>query len=337
MPPVFLSRLLFILLLLFTLLLPGCDSSPSYVQDPAGCLSIAQQGRLQEFQRLLHVEQDVEFLLVILDQATSDLDQTALELFEQNRLGSKTAGARGLLLVVDPINQQARIEVGYDLEGLFPDGFIAGLEYDQMLPFFQQHRIGDGVEALTELLVTRLFNQEDGDVAAVSGQAYLSGGGGARISTAGEVAPGLSAEPDRYLPQPTPLATLDVYRQALLDRSKDPELEIYTSETRQFLRKWLVTDAQQQNALRELERVFSSAEVLIEQELAVIRFPLADRQASPYFLLLSTDGWQLDFATMSKTIGFNHRNQWHFRDRQHPYMFAFSDWRFDQHGFPHTP
>lgn len=45
-------------------------------------------------------------------------------------------------------------------------------------------------------------------------------------------------------------------------------------------------------------------------------------------------GWQLDFASMSQSIGFNHRNQWFFRSREHPYMFAFADWGFDSHGFP---
>jgi hypothetical protein len=27
-------------------------------------------------------------------------------------------------------------------------------------------------------------------------------------------------------------------------------------------------------------------------------------------------------------------NQWFFRDRNHPWMFAFADWEFDGNGFP---
>ncbi len=323
----------FIALLFIILLLSGCEQEVVYVQDPAGLLSSAQHERLQEFQRLLHSEQDVEFLLVILDQATADLDRLALDLFERNRLGQTTAGARGLLLVVDPFNEQARIEIGYDLEGLFPDGFVASLEYDQMLPFFQQQRVGQGVEALTELLVVRLIDEEKKAGNQVD-RKHLSGGAGARISTAGEVAQ-LQKTPGIYLPQATPLGTLESYRQSLRDRSKDPELEIFTPETQEFFRNWLVTDAQQQNALRDLERVFTSAEVLSQARRAVIRFPVSERQAAPYFLQRRSKGWQLDFVAMSKTIGFNHRNQWHFRQSQHEYMFAFADWRFDKDGFPH--
>ena len=36
---------------------------------------------------------------------------------------------------------------------------------------------------------------------------------------------------------------------------------------------------------------------------------------------------------MSQAIAFNHRNPWHFRTLDHPYMFAFADWTFDRHGF----
>lgn len=314
--------------------LAGCDNQPSLVEDRAALLSAAQKQRLTEFKQLLLAEQDVEFMLVILDQAANDLDQQAVELFEKNRLGDRTAGARGLLLLVDPFSQQARIEVGYDLEGLFPDGFIAGLEYDQMLPFFQSDRVAEGVEALTELLVARLLRQETAEPANPRASGHLSGGAGARISTAGQLDQPASGSSGSYLPQATPLETLQVYRQVLRDRCKDPQLKIYTPETRQFFSSWLVTDGQQQNALRELERAWPTAKKFERGKLAVIRFPADNRQMAPFYLQLNSSGWQLDFATMSRTIGFNHRNQWHFRHRQHDYMFAFADWRFDQHGYP---
>jgi hypothetical protein len=43
----------------------------------------------------------------------------------------------------------------------------------------------------------------------------------------------------------------------------------------------------------------------------------------------------LDFAAMSRLIGFNHRNQWFFRTLDHSYMFGFADTGFDRNGFPH--
>lgn len=328
-----LLRRLFVVLLV---LVCACsqDSVKNHVLDPAGLLSSSQQQRLESFHQLLYREQDVEFLLAILDRSSADLDRTALELFEQHRLGSRTTGARGLLLVIDPFSQQVRIEVGYDLEGVFPDGYIAGLEYDQMRPFFQQHRIGAGVEALTELLVVRLQEKGEDSAGSVGETEHLSGGAGARISTSGTVPAKGTAAPGTYLPQATPLGTLQVYRQVLQEQCKDPELEIYTAETQGFFSRWLVTDAQQQNELNGLERMLSFAEVKIRDDLAVIRFPVDERHASPYFLRRAAAGWQLDFAALSRLIQFNHRNQWHFRQLQHQYMFAFSDWHFDRNGFP---
>ncbi|MCW8860227.1 MAG: TPM domain-containing protein [Deltaproteobacteria bacterium] len=331
----------FILIISFMLLsLSSCSSTPepTFVQDRADLLSAAQEERLNEFQRLLLEEQDVHFFVTTLDQPTSNLDQKALELFEEKSLGEHTSSARGLLLVVDPHQRQVRIEVGYDLEGPFPDGFIAGLEYDQMLPFFQHNRIGHGIEALTELLVNRLMREDSTVKPTRSPQDHLSGGAGARIGiTEKSLSAAESSQFDNtdFVAQSTPLGTLESYRDSLARRNKNPVLGIYTPASREFFRNWLVTDAQQQNALTVLEENLNSAEVFEQGNLAVIRFPVKQRQASPYYLKLSSVGWQLDFVTMSQTIGFNHRNQWHFRTQEHPYRFAFGDWRFDQHGFPH--
>lgn len=41
------------------------------------------------------------------------------------------------------------------------------------------------------------------------------------------------------------------------------------------------------------------------------------------------------FAGCNDKIDFNHKNQWHFNKTGHKFAFAFTDLRFDQHGFPH--
>ena len=333
------SRTAWLLIVACLCFLPACSREserPDFLQDRANLLSAGQEDRLVEFQRLLLRKRDVHLFVATLAEPAADLDQQALELFEQQALGSRTDAARGLLLVVDPHNRQARIEVGYDLEGLFPDGFIAALEYDQMLPFFQRQRVGDGIEALIELLVARLLDEDQtADLTTPSIQQHLSGGGGARIALTEKTAERQkTGSPEQYQAGASPLETLHSYRDSLARRSKDPQLGIFTPESREFFSQWLVTDAQQQNALRILEAALPAAEVIAQDNRAVIRFPADNRRASPYFLRLAPEGWQLDFVTMTKSIVFNHRNQWHFSSREHPYMFGFSDWRFDTNGFP---
>jgi hypothetical protein len=120
----------------------------------------------------------------------------------------------------------------------------------------------------------------------------------------------------------------------LRGRVKDPDLALYTPETREFFRQWLVTDGQQEQELRILSAALPQAEERTGEALAVVRFPAAESQLAPYLLRRGDDGWQLDFAAMSRLVGFNHLNQWYFRECHHPWMFAFADREFDGKGFP---
>ena len=94
---------------------------------------------------------------------------------------------------------------------------------------------------------------------------------------------------------------------------KDPNLGIYTPDTRKFFAQWLVTDAQQDNELKSLQKVLSQAAVYQDNSRAVIRFPISNRQAAPYLLRRSDQGWMLDFAAMNKFVGFNPVSYTHLR------------------------
>ena len=142
---------------------------------------------------------------------------------------------------------------------------------------------------------------------------HLSGGAGARVDVAigsGPPDKGKASPDARFEPQATPLETLEEYKKVLHLRIKDPDLGIYTPETRAFFRKWMVTDAQQDNELRGLLQA-SEPRILTQGERAVIRFPVGDRRSAPLFLQRGDQGWMLDFASLHRFVGFNHRNQWH--------------------------
>jgi hypothetical protein len=206
-----------------------------------------------------------------------------------------------------------------------------------MVPFFQAGRVGPGLEATVELLVAEALNQPEEAIAGKPQLSRLSGGGGARTGVdIGRGAPVKSdaANSGRFAPGADPLDTLRVYREVLRERVKDPDLVIYTPESREFFRKWLVTDAQQANELQSLGEMLGGSEVCSSEIYAVVRADPGARTRAPYFMRRGEAGWQLDFSTMSRVIGFNHLNQWHFRTLNHPYMFAFADWTFDRNGFP---
>jgi uncharacterized protein len=332
-----------LLLLIGLLILTACpERREQAVEDRAGLLSTAEENRLGRFHRHLLQELDIELKVLVLAESPMDIDQAAVELFEKYGVGRRTRAARGVLLVVDPPGRQVRMEIGYDLEGIFPDGFVGYVEESQMAPFFRVGRVGDGVEATVELLVGRALGEVDARGAALPNRPaaldHLSGGGGARIGVevgSGSPEKGRAANAAYFAAQASPPATLRKYLEVLQGHVKDPDLGLYGPETRHFFRRWLVTDGQQDNELRGLLTVMEQGMTRIEGDRAVVRFPLGDRRVPPYFFVRGEQGWMLDLASMSRLIGFNQNNQWFFRRTGHGYMFAFDDLRFDKNGFPH--
>jgi uncharacterized protein len=330
-------------LLLVVALAWGCARQSAFVDDRAGLLGMAERDRISRICGKLLQDLDIHIMTVVLDAPSKDINADAVAIFAEARLGEKTGGARGLLFLVDPAGGRVRLEVGYDLEAIFTDAFVGTIERSQMVPFFQAGRVGPGIEATVELLVGRAMGDDsffESAANAAPSKTYqnLSGGAGARTDV--EIGAGLPTkqpvpEPVAFAARQTPQGTLDGYLQVLRRHVKDPDLGIYTAESREFFRSWVVTDAQQDNEFKTLERIRGSARTVISGNLAVMRFPVTDRQVSPYFFRRGEQGWMLDFWAMSRTIGFNHKNQWFFRSNNHPFMFAFDDLVFDRHGFPH--
>jgi uncharacterized membrane protein YgcG len=322
---------------------PPKSSGITFVVDQAALLSQAEKNHIIQLCRALLKDMDIHIMAVVLKQRPVDIDNQAVELFQEYGVGRTTNGAKGVLFLIDPSGKQVRIEIGYDLEPIFTDGFTGYIERRQMAPFFQAHKIGAGIEATVELLVGRALGKiETSDYAKEkdkdqTGQ-FLSGGAGSRMNVEiGSTAIEKQASPlaKKYPAQPSVRDTLDKYIEVLRLHIKDPNLGIYTPETRKFFSQWVVTDAQQDNERRIITRALSTAEIFTKDNLAVIRFSPDDRQASPFFLEKGGPGWMLDFASMTKLIGFNHKNQWHLRQTNHNYMFGFKEIYFDKNGFPH--
>lgn len=336
-------NLLVLILLAFTFSLPvtaGCRRGEQVVfcDDRAGILTESRQARLTGMQQKLLQEVNIHLMVVVLGQAEIDIDRAAVALFERYRVGEPTRSARGVLFVVDPFGGKVRMEIGYALEEIFPDGFVARIEREQMVPFFAAGRVSDGIEATVELLIGRAL----GDAADPSGTPWkkeaLSGGGGAKTA----VTIGGGSEPPRagaadaqtYAAGASPEETLSRYRQVLTSHNKNPELPLYTPESRSLLGQWLVTDAQQANELKNLTTAQREGEWAISGARAVLRSPLSARQLPPYLFRQGEEGWMLDLDAMNRLIGFNHLNQWHFRQLDHPYIFAFKGVDFDANGYP---
>ena len=104
---------------------------------------------------------------------------------------------------------------------------------------------------------------------------FLSGGGGSRLDVnIGSKTIEKKASPlaKKYQAQPSVKDTLDKYIEILRLHIKDPDLGIYTPETRKFFGNWVVTDAQQDNELQAINKAMSTAKIFTKDNLAVISF-----------------------------------------------------------------
>ena len=329
-----------VLFLFFIAISTGCtgnnDSSSKsvgigFVSDQAALLSKAEINHITQLGNARLRDMDIHIMALVLKESPEDIDNKAVKLFQEYGVGRTTNGAKGVLFLVDPLGKQVRIEIGYDLEPIFTDGFTGYIERRQMTPFFQANKVGPGIEATVELLVGKALgkietlNYAKPEDKQQTGR-FLSGGGGSRLDVEiGSKTIEKEASPlaKKYQAQPSEQDTLDKYIEVLRLHIKDPNLGIYTPETRKFFSNWVVTDAQQDNELQVINKGMSTVKILTKDNLAVISFSCDLRQASPFFLEKGSQGWMLDFASMSKIIGFNHKNQWHLRQRNHKYMFGF--------------
>jgi uncharacterized protein len=311
----------------------------SVVIDGAGLMHPGQAKRLTAYCKAILDAYDIDLRITTIADG-QDVNLFAARKFEAMKVGSHSDTGRGALFVVDPASDQVRLEVGRNLEGIYTDAFVKYVEERQMVPFFQANRVTDGILATIELIAGRAKEAVEGkafdpervtEFEKSTGAGAVSpaqlGAGYRRMGTGDEADVAVSGGP---------LAVVDAYHRAMEAGNARPDLAIYTPATRDMMADWVVTPAQMRNMVTTYSKCPNRDEK-IRGDHAVVRYGVRQRQCSPYFLLQGQDGvWRLDLTQMSNAIRFNHRNEWHFSDGiPSGYGFAFDDWRFDQHGFPH--
>ncbi|NNC56767.1 MAG: hypothetical protein HKO12_04360 [Woeseiaceae bacterium] len=134
----------------------------------------------------------------------------------------------------------------------------------------------------------------------------------------------------------TPSETLSIYFEVLKRHDKNPALAIYTPAAREMLESWPMTSPQMENLVHTYSRCNAErAQIDRSRRYAVIRYPIDERQCSPWFFESFDGAWTLDLTMMQRAIRFGSNNAWRFDvGVRHPYQYAFSDWAFDSRGFP---
>ncbi|MNH92790.1 hypothetical protein D3C87_740640 [compost metagenome] len=195
-----LSAALTAALLLLLLLLGGAASVSAaldipapvgdiYVQDFEGLLSAEQKAELNKLGRALEDATKAQVaVLTVPSFSGADIEQYGNQAFRKYALGNKELN-NGVMLLLSMGERQARIEVGYGLEGAIPDGKAGRILDTTAIPYLKENKPDQAIiqtykalynEVAAEYGVQDKLNPES-VVLPESGPAAQDSGGGISI------------------------------------------------------------------------------------------------------------------------------------------------------------
>jgi uncharacterized protein len=148
-----------------------------YVNDFAGILSSREAAELEQLCRRIDGKTGAQLAIAIIPSLAGETaDDVRTRLFESWQMGRKD-DHRGLLILHAIAERRVEVEVGYDLEGIIPDGVAGQILDEALVPRF---RDGDYFGGYRNGLAA-LYKRISSDDAARGGQdAYTGRSGGRR-------------------------------------------------------------------------------------------------------------------------------------------------------------
>lgn len=147
------KKLLIALILISAAFAPGASEtkrypeSLGYVSDFAGVIDTDSRAKIALLAEELKKKTSAELAVVTLKSLEGGtIEQAASELFAQWGIGKKGKD-NGVLIIAAMAERKVRIEVGYGLEGLLPDGKCGAIIDKEILPGFRAGSVGKGFEA----------------------------------------------------------------------------------------------------------------------------------------------------------------------------------------------
>lgn len=295
------------------------------LMDEASLLGATESAFVVDYHNTLLDDYDIDYRVMTTAARKVGIDQLAAERFATLEGGNFAESGRGLLLVVNPRTDQARLEVGGDLGGIYTNDFVAQLVGTQMEPFFRDNQVDDGIVAATEAIVTRAQEATKNLALDVSPAAEPPAVAALAppISTRSVPRDSLAPMPD-VTSEGSPLETVDAYIQAMEKGNARADLDIYSTSSQEMLKNWVLTQAQMRNVAREHRRC-TGEHFQVQGDKAVVRYDPEPGVCNPYFLCLEEGKWRIDFASMQKYIRFDESNHWQLPWGVGKFSFAFPD------------
>lgn len=117
-----------------------------YVNDYANILSDETEKYILENSEALANETRAQIVVVTVKNLEGrDLESYATELYRKFGIGDKKEN-NGLLILLSLEDRKVRIEVGYGLEGILPDGKTGRFQDEYMISYFKEDKFDEGMK-----------------------------------------------------------------------------------------------------------------------------------------------------------------------------------------------
>jgi hypothetical protein len=312
------------------------DAEPSCVDDAAELLGPFRETLNRQaagFSRDL----GIDLRVVTVRGAGEDVSSLAERLFRERGVGS-AAPTGGVLLVLDPTRSQARIEVSYSLEHVYPDAVVARLIRDQLVPYASYHMVGMGVMDVLHFLRGRAFDAvASGDLTLPDSlrdrpvvRDFLAGRSAGAGAQSGLV--NLSADSDlkrtippeqraQYAPSADPMESAEAYARVLRDAAGDPTLDLFTRRTRVMRLRGPVAPYEDRHRWEVLE-ASRPWRVVVQEPLAVVRSDTPARGFVPILMVRDEGLWRVDLVETWKNLFFAADGNYFVRNALNYYVFG---------------
>jgi uncharacterized protein len=317
-----------------------------HVYDMAAVLVPQDLPRFEDYMSWIMRESDVDVRFVFVrGTGKRSIGEFAADAVDELRIGGKTREERGVLLLYDVAGQRLKVEVGYGLEGYFPDAFVSYLVNDHARMFFASGDLSVGLRLLLRLLQHRIREAVIGNafdpraVKAVEAGGYLSGGAGVSaavpLSSAivtGAVTSMSAQEKSRYLARESPEQTYSAYLDWLAGTKFDPEVDLFTPESRRYLLGFPLTPAYRHFIL--FGEYGKSHRIVRRGDHAVLYFT-GTPFVSPHFFVNEAGRWRIDMAAEVRNTAEHVGGvyTWTYRGVGDPYTTAISDLLVSMNGY----
>ena len=114
-----------------------------FIADEAFLLSPDVKAHINHFLLDLQQKTGTDFAIVTLPSLKGrTIEETSLAIAREAGLGNDNNGA---LMLVAPYEKKMRIDVGYNLEGILPDGKLGQIRDKEILPYFEESKFEEGI------------------------------------------------------------------------------------------------------------------------------------------------------------------------------------------------